>query len=303
MSGAGEQVREGERPEREADEADEDATAAPAAEGVRVEASPVRCPFCHEGVRVEDADWVACAHCLARHHDACWGEAGRCGACGAGERLARAGRSAQASPPTSSPAGASITLPPLAPEAPLGRAARLFGGPRRLAFTRTIPGEVGPPEGGDLDEAVVGAARAKLDEMGRFERLGRTLTWTTVGARQGAQRAVTVTVASRDGQTVVDVREDLGQLAGGLYGGLGGGLGGGGQGLAWGAVLGITQSLGLAAATSVALVLFALALARTLFVRATARRREALRELSDTVSREVAARVRAPRPDPKKEAS
>lgn len=54
---------------------------------VRVEASPVRCPYCHEQVGPEDAGWVACGGCLARHHDACWDEGGACAACGGGRRL------------------------------------------------------------------------------------------------------------------------------------------------------------------------------------------------------------------------
>lgn len=47
-----------------------------------------RCPFCRDGVRAATTDWVACAACLARHHEPCWGEGGgRCAACGHGERL------------------------------------------------------------------------------------------------------------------------------------------------------------------------------------------------------------------------
>jgi hypothetical protein len=56
---------------------------------VRAEASPVRCPFCHDGVDVEQDAWRACEKCLARHHGACWDEAGRCSACGSSAALAR----------------------------------------------------------------------------------------------------------------------------------------------------------------------------------------------------------------------
>lgn len=49
---------------------------------VHVARSPLRCPFCHEGVATEEPDWVACAGCLARHHAPCWREGARCGACG-----------------------------------------------------------------------------------------------------------------------------------------------------------------------------------------------------------------------------
>lgn len=46
-----------------------------------------RCPFCHEGAEAEGS--VVCQGCLARHHEACWTEAGgRCGSCGAERALA-----------------------------------------------------------------------------------------------------------------------------------------------------------------------------------------------------------------------
>jgi hypothetical protein len=54
-------------------------------EGIRVNVphSPLRCPYCHEDVHHESEPWLACAACLARHHDDCWRDAGRCGTCGA----------------------------------------------------------------------------------------------------------------------------------------------------------------------------------------------------------------------------
>jgi hypothetical protein len=52
-----------------------------AQEGVRFSQAPQRCPFCHSQVALEHDRWVACRQCLARHHAACWGEGGACGAC------------------------------------------------------------------------------------------------------------------------------------------------------------------------------------------------------------------------------
>ncbi|MCO5167377.1 MAG: hypothetical protein M9894_13590 [Planctomycetes bacterium] len=57
-----------------------------------------RCPFCHEGLTADAAGWVACAACLARHHEPCWGEASRCAACGGAERLRREARRARLGP-------------------------------------------------------------------------------------------------------------------------------------------------------------------------------------------------------------
>lgn len=48
-----------------------------------------RCPFCHDGVDVEQGAWVACQRCLARHHTGCWAEGGRCAACGGARALDR----------------------------------------------------------------------------------------------------------------------------------------------------------------------------------------------------------------------
>jgi len=52
---------------------------------IEVERSPNRCPYCHDEVLSSEDDWLACADCLARHHDECWRELGRCSSC-AGER-------------------------------------------------------------------------------------------------------------------------------------------------------------------------------------------------------------------------
>ncbi|MBX3467347.1 MAG: hypothetical protein KF878_10690 [Planctomycetes bacterium] len=70
-------------------------------EDVRLAAA--RCPFCHDDVHPDAGDvaCVACERCLARHHEACWDEARRCGACGVGSRRAR--RHAAAAGPGAAP--------------------------------------------------------------------------------------------------------------------------------------------------------------------------------------------------------
>ncbi|MCO5170107.1 MAG: hypothetical protein M9894_27555 [Planctomycetes bacterium] len=55
---------------------------------VHVVASPTRCPFCHADVAAQGS--VACQGCLARHHDACWHEGGRCATCGGAVKLVAA---------------------------------------------------------------------------------------------------------------------------------------------------------------------------------------------------------------------
>jgi tetratricopeptide (TPR) repeat protein len=50
-------------------------------ERVKVGASLVRCPYCHDAVKPESTDWVACRGCLARHHESCWSEHAKCATC------------------------------------------------------------------------------------------------------------------------------------------------------------------------------------------------------------------------------
>ena len=54
---------------------------------IRVTASPVRCPFCHDDLEL-GAAWVACGACLARHHPDCWEETSSCASCKASVPLA-----------------------------------------------------------------------------------------------------------------------------------------------------------------------------------------------------------------------
>jgi hypothetical protein len=55
-------------------------------EFVRVEGSPVHCPYC-KGELADLKEIVACAACGARHHESCHESHGRCATCGATEKL------------------------------------------------------------------------------------------------------------------------------------------------------------------------------------------------------------------------
>jgi hypothetical protein len=57
-----------------------------------VKGAPTRCPYCHDECAPEGS--VVCQDCLARHHEACWGEAARCGACASERHLAPTARPA-----------------------------------------------------------------------------------------------------------------------------------------------------------------------------------------------------------------
>jgi len=57
---------------------------------IKIEGNPTRCPYCHDEVAVL-AEEVACEKCLARHHETCWRDAGRCATCGHSTRLVHEG--------------------------------------------------------------------------------------------------------------------------------------------------------------------------------------------------------------------
>lgn len=69
----------------------------PAASQLRVAASALRCPFCHDKVELHER--CACAECLAVHHVACWEEHPRCAACGGAHQLAPTGEPPPPPPP------------------------------------------------------------------------------------------------------------------------------------------------------------------------------------------------------------
>jgi hypothetical protein len=117
------------------------------------------------------------------------------------------------------------------------RANPLLGGPSRIRLERRLDVEL--PEA--AYEELIAVLRAELGEVGRMDRIGRTLAWTSSG-RNG--RVVELTCEVRRGETRLRLHESLGQLAGGLFGGVVGGAGGGGLG----AVIPIAIALGAAPA-------------------------------------------------------
>lgn len=97
----------------------------------------------------------------------------------------------------------------------------LVGGPTRIRVERELPGE--------LDEEtiakIVAHLRREVGEVGRLERIGSSVAWSTTG-RTG--RLVELTLETSEGGTRLRVTEPLHGLVGSLFGGLLGGLGGGG---------------------------------------------------------------------------
>ncbi|MFK7999731.1 MAG: hypothetical protein AB8H86_09045 [Polyangiales bacterium] len=110
-------------------------------------------------------------------------------------------------------------------EAPTEKANAFLGAPTKLVVERTFA----RPMSEELLEGIVRILRERSDNLGRMERLGDTVSWTSTPQGGSAHQPLEVTIERRGDETFVRIRERLGQYAGGIYGGLVGGLGGGGM--------------------------------------------------------------------------
>ena len=111
----------------------------------------------------------------------------------------------------------------------------LAGAPIRRSVERIVEGELGAEHHERLAEEIGAVLPAvgmgtRWGLSGGASSVGRTLAvsgWTGTSS-------VEVTVAPREGKTVIRIRSDRGQLAGGLFGGIVGGVGGGlGANVGW----------------------------------------------------------------------
>jgi predicted Ser/Thr protein kinase len=166
------------------------------------------------------------------------------------------------------------------------RAARFWlGAPTYLLFERVVTGEVPDVEFAALVEVM----RAEMGQLGQGGQLGRSFSWATVRSGAGG-RDVQVLVSVRGGTTRIQVRENLGQLAGGIMGGVGGGLGGGGLGPIFGGLAGGMHSP-LAALVALPFWLGTVyAGARSIYYYSVKRRRAQLARLTDQLA-DLAAQV------------
>jgi hypothetical protein len=164
-----------------------------------------------------------------------------------------------------------------------------LGAHTKIEFECALDGELSI----DAFEEIADIAQRSLGDLIAVNAVGRTLTMTTSAARAaqgGMVRTLQLTVAVRNGRTVVRAFEDITGVAGGLYGGMGAGLGvaigsvtmavlskssGGIVGL--GALLGILSG--------------ALGGARYAFMTASANKQKELRGLVEELARFAAAQL------------
>ena len=98
-----------------------------------------------------------------------------------------------------------------------------LGAPTKLIDERSFEGTLSDKR----LEAIIRVLRERSDNLGRMERLGDTVSWTSTPQGNAAHQPLEVIIERRGDRTHVSIRERLGQYAGGIFGGLVGGLGGG----------------------------------------------------------------------------
>ena len=135
------------------------------------------------------------------------------------------------------------------------------GGPTRIAFERTLVGELSEADCAYLIEEV----RNELANAGLVSMLAKSVSWVSQRPASGTGRDVQVTISMRAGTTRITVREGLGPLAGGVFGGIGGGVGGGGLGPIMGIIAGNLHSPAAAGVAALLWVTAVLSGARSVF--------------------------------------
>lgn len=159
----------------------------------------------------------------------------------------------------------------------------LAGAPMTVVLVRTLPGEASA----EAIEATIPLIQAAVDTPGQGSQVGRTFTWQSQS--QTSLRETQVTIAARDGETRVQVRERYGALAGTIFGS---GVGGIGAGVGFGVGAGVGVAIGST------LMIFGFPIAvlgltwlgsRTLYSGIVRRRQDALARLMDDLVESIRA--------------
>jgi hypothetical protein len=145
------------------------------------------------------------------------------------------------------------------------------GAPSLLDYEVRIEGEASER---DLEIAVE-LIRRSMKQVGVVSRIGRSLSWNSVGDT----RKVDLTIVARGGKTVIQASERLSRLAGGLFGGIIGGVGGGGGSLAMAVGMGALNSVPVALAMWLSMVGGSYVLARGIYTSVARDHQQQLRRL------------------------
>jgi hypothetical protein len=180
-----------------------------------------------------------------------------------------------------------------------GIGAAIAGAPLRRVIERVVNGEIGAETHERLAQEIrdvlsSAAVGSRWVLPGSISTIGRTLTLSGFTGTS----SIEISVAPRDGKTLIRLSADRSQLAGGLFGGIVGGVGGGfGVNVGWmiPALLHLPWVAGLAGAGLV--VLGAYALARGIFAtnsRGLDRRLDALADRLETIAQQATERRSLP---------
>jgi hypothetical protein len=166
-------------------------------------------------------------------------------------------------------------------------AAKWFGAPLKLELSRTWDQEF-PVEN---FEELIDVIREITGDNGRVELLKTSMTWYSSSQPKGTGPFIEVRVSVRNGQTRLEVKDRLGQLAGVIYGAIGGGVGGGA----------IMAPIGASIAVPILSPVFILAWVggfyfglRKLFKSRARKRAEALQRVFESLEKELAKSVDKP---------
>jgi serine/threonine-protein kinase len=160
------------------------------------------------------------------------------------------------------------------------------GAPTTVEFEVVVRGEM-PDRDFDL---LVEMIRRRRGEPGIASSMGRTLSWTATARHQSLH----LSIAVRNGTTTIHAQENIRPLAGRIFGGFVAGAGLGPTGALIGLGLAVLHSPLAAVAIELGWISTMYGLARTVFVKQSAKRRELLRQLvgelattvEDTIARE-----------------
>jgi hypothetical protein len=143
-------------------------------------------------------------------------------------------------------------------------------------------------------ELLVEIIRRRRGEPGIASSMGRTLSWAATARHQSLH----LSIAVRNGTTTIHAQENIRPLAGRIFGGFVGGAGLGPTGALIGLGLAVLHSPLAAVAIELGWLSTMYGLARTVFVKKSAKRSEMLRELvgelATTVEDKIAREGRPP---------
>jgi len=170
--------------------------------------------------------------------------------------------------------------------APSGKAtsaaAKWFGAPLKLELSRVWDKEFPV----DKFEELIDVIREVTGDNGRIELLKTSMTWFSSASdrKNGTGPFIEVRVSVRNGQTRLEVKDRLGQLAGVIFGAIGGGVGGGAIMAPIGASILVPYLAPVFAVAWFGGFYFAL---RKLFKSRARKRAEALQSVFDRVDAEI----------------